>query len=938
MSVRRIRAGGGLATDPTALDQPEGLRVAENVLLHRPGTIQPRPGFGDTTGVASRTTDMRPIAVVAFDGDLVVQSHDSGLGTYRLERGSADTQYTGTVNPPGEDVSSFMEARGSLYITTTRGVVKLADIADTETTRAGAWMTYQPPALSPAGAADIENAALEADTSVGYRWCTVRTDANGYEARSAPSSRNVFAPFSATTYPDGLNMSVGSIYLPAVAEAGDVLELYRTRNSGDLTSDPGEDYFLVGKYTLTAGDITNGVTSDDIWEDGVKDHALGPALYTSASQFGALAAKEIPPYCSVLAQWSGIAWAGDILERALEIVTLAKVAYWDTVAGIAVNEGDGLCTLVGTYSGVAGNSLTGVTFTGAPSALGWDSLVAGMWISDTVPTASLGRIPIDSRIVSFDEGAQTITLDGAPSGTGAFNAGDIVEAQGAPFYAYSVEGISLRWFDVTHSDFYASREYQSALSLARVVTGNLAAEPDGNPALYALKDEVSVGGDGGIAFLGAGPGVQFTLRCETRGAAFVPDLSEMLIVEAQARPGGLAWSAPEEPEAWPPANFVTVGKRDADILALSPTRDALLIWKADGLYALSGVGPSSWSVREVDTSLRLVAPQAVCVLDGVCFALTDRGVVAATAGGVQVVSGPIAAELRAYTKLLPRDQADHKRAFWMVAHQRLGLVVLGVGSSPSADTTAAQYVFHARAGGRWAKWTRADRCAAYDPAEDRMVVSPGGEAWRLLYERASESDPASYYDVELTGITGATTGSSIVVDLVDAFDPYGPPKAGDVIRDATKGLYARITAVSGPDPKYTLTIDSAEFSSALTFTWWQAISAAVEWQPQHLPGAGSRWQEIHVALERDTSNFYPLIPTWSLKVGGQPAQTTTSSTVTAPITPNGAPYQTIRTGVPRAIVRANQMGPRIEVSEAGVLWRAAELALHFTPQSQRVRR
>lgn len=931
MAVRRIRAGGGLSTDPSALDQPEGLRVADNVLLHRPGTIQPRPGFGDTTGIASRVADHRPIAIVPFGGDLVVQNYDSVLDQVGLNKGSADASFSSGESlalPSVNGVSSFMEARGSLYYTSAEGVKKLADIADTATTKAGAWMTYQPPELSTAPATDIENAALEVDTSVAYRWCVVRTDANGYEIRSAPSSRTVWASLSDASYPNGLNMNVGEIYLPPEAAEGDVLELYRTPNSGDRTADPGEDYYLVGEYTVTSADISAG-SIVTVWEDNVKDHELGAALYTSSAQFGALSSKEIPPYTASLAWWGGVAWAGYLFERALETVTLAKVAFYDTGAAVAVNEDTGLCTLEGAYTGVSGNTLTGVTFPGSPSVLGWGSLLAGQWISDTNPTSSLGRIPLGTRIVSFDEGAQTITLDQTPSGTGDFNAGDIVEIQSVEFYAYASEGLSSRWFDVTHSDLYQSREYQAALSLARAVTAYFAGAVTPPPAVYAFKDEVSVNGDGGLVFLAASPGTQFTLQ-SIRGSAFVPDLTTEITVEPTERAGGIAWSAPQEPEAWPPANTLTVGQRHRAVLAMVPTRDALLVWKEDGLYAITGAPPSSWVVNEVDSSLRLVAPEAVCVLDGVCFALTDRGVVAATAGGVQIVSGPIASDLRAYTRLLPRDNADHKRAFWMVAHQRLGLVVLGVGESADADYTDTEYVFHARASGRWSRWPRADRCAAYDPAEDRMVVSPGIDAWELLYER-TVATAGAHTDVVLSLLSASRSGSDVTISVA-SFGGY-EPRPGDVLRDSEGLETDRVTAVSTVGSDYVLTVTGTGVTS--TVSWFQSIPCTVEWQPQHLPGRGSRWQEVHVTLESDASAY---VDAWPLDVGGQPSEATSASTVTATVTSSGAPYQAIRVGLPRAIVRAYQMGPRIEVSCAGVLWRVAELALHVTGQSRRIRR
>lgn len=1130
MAVRRIRARGGLATDPSALDQPEGLAAADNVLLHRPGTIQPRPGFGVTDGIGPRDTDERPIAIVPFDGDLVVQAYDAVSDRVSLLRGSSivDGYSSGErlAMPSVRGTSSFMQARGSLYYTTAEGVKKLEGASATSTSRAGAWMTYQPPGLSVAPASNIENAALQPDTSVAYRWCVMRRDSNGYEVRSAPSSRVVWAPFSSSTYPDGVNINVGDIRLPADAMEGDVLELYRTRNSGSREADPGEDYWLVGTYTITALDVSIGRTPETTWFDNRKDHELGAALYTSPSQFGALAAKERPPYCVSLAWWNNAAWAANLHERALQVVTVSKVAYYDTSAGTAVNESDGLCVLQGNCSGVSGNTLTGVTWSGAPSTLGWASLREGMWIGDSAPFFSEGRIPNDTRIVSFDEAAQTITLDQPSAGPGAFRAGDIVRVQGIEFFAHTTESMSFRSFGVRHSDYYGSREYQTALSLARVVTAyfaTLADVPTNPPPVYAHKDVVTVNGDGGIMFMSAVPGRRFVIDSPTRGEAFTPALSELLEVDPESKPGAIAWSAPDEPEAWPPTNTLVAGQIQRNVLALAPTRDALLVWKEDGLYAITGAAPSSWSVHEVDTTIRLVAPQAVCVLDDVCFALTDRGVVAATIAGVQIVSGPIASDLRQYTQKLPLGNTAHKRAYWMVAHQRLGLVVLGVGDAPDAEATEAQYVFHARAEGRWSRWMRQDRCAAYDPTRDAMVVAPAVDGWRVVYERAHESSAESYVDASLFSLPGSAIGGEVRI-AASAFAGYAPD-AGDVLRTgadtaariesavidggdwvlglpggsvsidtlplalaktlgpgnllpapdsvtwsptgatATPGLpdpaggghatrivkvdsfamassepasapagnggwvsvwvkgsgkvridaavevvlvppgvpetrYASVLVdlgtgavdASGPAmsaaaplvdgwryvrffvPEYRLSSrnvivrleganavelygprvadstadpivadastiwalpDGSTFYGATSFAWHQAIPCAIEWHAQHLPGQGTRWQEAHVVLERATSTY---VSSWPLNVGGRIAERAAAERITAPVPSSDAPYQTIRVGLPRSLIRAYQMGPRLEIACAGVLWRVAELALHFTPQQKRVRR
>src|SRR5690606_13762311 len=106
MPVKTIRQLSGLMTDVSTLDAPEGaLRQADNVLLHRPGIIQPRPGFGDTTGVASRTTNRRPVAMWPYTGDVIVQSYD-GSGSWAIEKLSADTQLDTTLEPLYPEVRS----------------------------------------------------------------------------------------------------------------------------------------------------------------------------------------------------------------------------------------------------------------------------------------------------------------------------------------------------------------------------------------------------------------------------------------------------------------------------------------------------------------------------------------------------------------------------------------------------------------------------------------------------------------------------------------------------------------------------------------------------------------------------------------------------------------------------------------------------------------
>ncbi len=1021
-SVRRIRASGSLATDPSALDQSENLSVARNVAMHRPGIVMPRPGFGDTTGTVTRafasfvvsgqddgvsatyvvpivefgayvpqvgwtltdevptartitnvvtgatnytltlsgtidTTDditvsagstgYRPISMAAYGGDLVVQSYD---GTnYRIERASALTTYSGSsaraAPHTSRGVSAWMKARGALYWTTGgQGIRKITSISAgaSSDVRAGLPTAYIEPSSTPvqSATASSDTAAVNSGSSVGYRY-VFRRDST-YTIRSAPSARWI-VPADAGTYPNGAYTEAGQIFLPPEIVAGDFVELYRTVNSGSATSDPGEDYYLVGTYEVTSTDVTNNYTVAVSFTDQLPDAQLGAALYTSASPFGISAAKELPPSAAHLVQWKRCAWAGNTRVRAATTMTIVKVAYQS--GATTKLEGTGLTYVnSGSYTGVAGNALTGVTFA---SGLDWASLVAGsvMWIADNEdPTATVGRINANSRIVSFNQGAGTITLSSAPSGTGAFRAGDIVtldqDGVQTEFFASSTTDYTTRRFVIplTTSDS-SDRCELTAASLARVLSEYTAAEL-GSLHIYAINDQDllalqnGAGGDGGMILVVDRPeNTTFGFMCEARPTAFAElaaDGTHQALTDEVA--GRVQWSDPDEPESWPLGNSVTIGDRNADVLALVPLERCLLVFKEDGIYSIQGDPPNNWVVREFDLAKRHLAPQAVCVLDDVCYAWTDRGVCAVTEASARAVSMPIGNTLRPLQQYLPLNDNNTKRGFWMEAHPRLGAVILGTGGSASATTATAEYVFFVNTG-RWCSWNQAWRCVAYDQAEDRLAVVPTLDAaWEVVYERSAEATSTSYRDHSVSKLEATISGTSVTIAIAD-FGPF-TPVAGDVLVD-TDGDARSISSVASGGGNYTLTVLTGMAGS--TVDWHQAYACTLIWQAQHLPGLGLRWQEIHVALQESDSAY---LTTWPMLVGGTAVASVSMATdwVTCSVPESLETGGIVRVGPPRSIVRNARLSPLVIVTTAGVLWQLSELALHHSMQSRRVSR
>lgn len=951
MAVRRIPAGAGLVTDPSALvNGPRGgMRLCKNVSPHRAQALQPRPGFGDQTGIAARSTSYRPVELVEYRSQslIVVQSHENGADDWRLEGLGVTTVYssaTAEAKPP--DVtkrgrSSFIESRGNLYHTSSVGIRKLSLGGSTVHERAGLWQTYQPPAsvsyIDPGSSSDrvaIDTSA--ADNAVAYRWVVRRVDQHDYEVRSAPSAR-LLATATNVSYPNGLYVEIGKIFLPADAKAGDELELYRTPNSGSGTVDPGEDFYLVATYELTSTDISNGFSPAITWTDDVSDAALGVTLYTSSSQLGILASKEIPPQAQHLAYWNGCAWAGNLIERSTQKLTLTKVAYRS--GGTHRLEGEGLCFL---------ENITGDFTSGSPvianvsfsAGMDWDALANGMWLSETLPNVGSTHIPAGAKILSFSSGANTITMDvnasaGAPTNA-SFKAGDIVEVDGSDFYAFDQTGgaVGLRYFDIDQNNTdHAARRANAAEALAESICQEGAG---GNINVYAIKDDILAGGDGSLLLISNLPeSGTFTVTVATRPSAFAEDVAAQITSRAQVHPDRIQWSALDEPEAWPVVNFVSVGDQDYEVLALVPLDDALLVFKEDGIYRVSGSPPSGWIVDELDTTKRLLAPTAVCLLDGVCFAWTDRGVVPVTEGGVgEPISIPIDDQLREVQRTFPRGDTGAKRGIWLQSHARLGLVIVNASSASSGDEAdLGQWVWSKRTGA-WATWDRVDdRCSVYDSAEDRMLLALGDDGWDCFYERLDEDNGSAYEDRKTGVVTPNSWQTSTLVYLTKT-DIDWTPTLCDVLQVLSEpNTYSRITNVEDGGTTWNITFTPAA-QTGNSIILHEGYECELSWQAQHLPGTSARWQELHVALLSGESEY---LSSWLMEVGAQVERDVAASTVVQTISADVEISSLIRSGLPRAVVRGGHLYAYIKICAAGVLWRIGELALHHQGTSRRVK-
>jgi len=334
----------GLYTDANRLGAvPKGaLRTADNVSLSRDGIAEKFRGnetsaiAGTVAGYIDKTGVYLNAVVMATDaGALKCQ----GVGSFQ----------GGPFNRPDSDNRvRFMEAGGSLFITTALGILKLDG-------------HLLPPALSvanlslPGGLQKLPLSDLEwnlvtsggflADGYVaGYRAVLGYTDSKGRVVRGPPSGRAVVQN---TTEPSGTSIVWGynagqaknvqhivklsGNFIPSSRADVFFVELYRTSQVLDGI-DPGEEMQLVKRQYLTSTNVSNGFVQVT---DTLPDALRGATAYFAQSQEGLINSNDPPPLARDVALFRNCALYFNTTDKHRLLLTVTAVG---GSAGIAATD------------------------------------------------------------------------------------------------------------------------------------------------------------------------------------------------------------------------------------------------------------------------------------------------------------------------------------------------------------------------------------------------------------------------------------------------------------------------------------------------------------------------------------------------------------------------------------------------------------------------
>lgn len=805
---------------------PEGaLDVASNIVIDENDLARPRRGF-ERLAAGFATSGHRAKQLAFFQGMLF--AHTSADQLQYTADGSAWSIVPGSLaKPTNAKRVRFAEGNQNLYVTSSAGLKKL-DAYNATPVAAGAVKALDLQASIPGS---VTSAWLLVNERVTYRLVWGYKDTNGNLVRGAPSQRESIRNTTGAacdvqlvaTIPDGVTTSW-------------FYQLYRSVVLADAAGDleNSDELALVYEANPTAGEITaKSVTILDIVPDALR----GETIYTAPSQGGIALQNEQPPLASDITVFRGCLIHFDIVSK--HRFYLSLVAAGGT-AGVQV---DDTLTVGGvTYTGKTVETVASAQFrvhtTGSFTFVDADVNTG----TDTITEASHGRQNGDPVTLSNAGGA-------LPGGLAAATTYFVRDVTANTFKLAATLGgaavdITSAAGGGTHTLSYGGTPAQNirdtALSLVRVINRYASSTVyayylsgvDDLPGKILLEER-SIGGSSFAA-------------TSSRATCWNPALPSSGTAQSStndADPAGVAWSKAGEIEAVPLPYRGRAGSKAARILRALALRDAVFILKEDGIWKLTGTGPSNFAIEPFDSSTKLLAPESCAVLGNQLYCLTDQGVVAISETGVPVVSPQIESDLK---RLIGLSLSQVAEVTFGTGYESDRRYILWTISTAGDQWSTIQHCYNAITGA-WTTWDLTRRCAIVSPADDKLYAA---EAQSQFIQRERKAyDETDQVDHGFETTITAVSGDQMTVTLGSQFEDVA---VGDVISQADD-VFGIVTARDPVTSQATLSAPASFTVAAATVL--KAIATEIRFAPITAGNAAQlkHWHQVTLLFESDIS-------------------------------------------------------------------------------------
>jgi hypothetical protein len=530
--------------------------------------------------------------------------------------------------------------------------------------------------------------------------------------------------------------------------------------------------------------------------------------------------------------------------------------------------------------------------------------------------ASFRDVVFYSNITSKNR--YNITILATGGATGIMN-DDTITIDSVVYTAKSTETIASGFFENSTGGSPAQDIKDTALSLVRVINRYSSSTvyayylsgPNDLPGKILLEER----GIGGAAF---------PVVVSRQGSWSPTDIPSSGTTETSSNDrfkNGLQWSKPFQPEAVPLVNQVQVGNKDAAILRVVPLKDALIIFKEDGIYRLTGYYPT-FDIELLDSSARIVGSETPQILNNQIFCLTDQGV-SVISDSVKIISRPIELSL---LELFAEDLDLVKQASFGVSYEIDRKYYLWLPSSGD-DTTAMQAFVYNVFTSTWVRHPIAAQTAAATTT-NLYYSSPESNFIFIDKRTFTYTDYSDYKSsTTITAIDGnvLTLASASGIEAGDlVFE--SPTVVGTI--ESVDALNSRVTVASNPG------------FTATTVDILSAISVVMRWVPVAAgnPGITKQFHTTQLIFKRDIIGDGQM--TYQTDLSESIEEVTLSGSEIGAwglFTWGSVPWggeprkRPISQWVPRSKQRCSQLTIGFKHSVAYSNWQLQGMSVHFTP-------
>jgi len=523
------------------------------------------------------------------------------------------------------------------------------------------------------------------------------------------------------------------------------------------------DFKLITEHELTSAEISAKIA---FFDDDIDDILLGAELYTNEnSREGELQANFRPPLCEDVTYFKGHAiyvkcTTRHLIDLAVIDPSVVSATNYievkvSTTRRYVAQTGVGNRTVRGTISDDGSGNIL-ITYTAHGFANGDKIYVSNV----TAGTLTAGYYFV------INKATDTIEISLTQGGTNvAFNSET----------SCYMEGVTEAAGD--YPMFYLSASSSASVRLRDTAEGLVKAmNRDASSEVYAQYVSWISDIPGKFRLQAKGFGLPIYLRASstTVGTAFSPIFPDsfasgtQVVSSNENLPHVFFASKEGEPEAVPLTNFFPVGSKNSAIFRGAALRDSLILLKGDGVWRVTGDGPSNFTATLLDGTVICVAPNSVDIINNQVAFLSNQGVCFVTESSVQIISregieDPV-------QPILGQTDLAAQTAGISYESDRLYLLTTTEPNTTEASVTYAYNIITQE----WTKWDTLFTGGVIGPKDKLFYLSTDNKIKR---ERKNQNR-TDYGDQNYTITIDALNSTTLEMTLTII---TGIPKNGDMI-------------------------------------------------------------------------------------------------------------------------------------------------------------